>query len=188
MADEIIDQIDIAINAFTDDKTGCIRRFQRITDDASNKEHFNVNSAILFSVKQLTTSCQDTYEYFNDICSDLHSLQYPIEDLVDDSISDEDADRVVTKLEEVRAHRHSYVKAKANFHVLQLISAEKPLFDHYHACYNGSEVLVPWKNISPTAHEAPECYEPGYIDDLFEYHNSAWKVRRVDITISNGPI
>ncbi|BCS29614.1 uncharacterized protein APUU_71184A [Aspergillus puulaauensis] len=141
MADEVCNQIDETIKNFTDEKIGSISEFQRITDEASNKQYYN-----------------DTYQNFRYTCDSLHDLKYPIEDLVNDSISDEDAELVVTKLEE-------------------LISAEKPLFDHFHTYYNyQTEVFYPWKNISPTGDTSPECYEPGHFPDLFDYHNLAWKV------------
>lgn len=109
MADEICNQIDENIKNFVDEEDGCIRKFQRITDEATNREHFNVSSSFLLFVQQLTTSYQDNYEDFKYTCDDLHGIKYPIEDLIKYStLSDEDADRIVTKLEEVGAHTHTH--------------------------------------------------------------------------------
>lgn len=50
MADEVCNQIDETIKNFTDEKIGSISEFQRITDEASNKQYYNVSAAILLSV------------------------------------------------------------------------------------------------------------------------------------------
>ena len=45
MAEDVISQINEAIDAFTNEKDGAIVTIKKITDVASNRQHYNVSSA-----------------------------------------------------------------------------------------------------------------------------------------------
>ncbi|KAB8221589.1 hypothetical protein BDV33DRAFT_170372 [Aspergillus novoparasiticus] len=115
---------------------------QKITDMESNKKHYN-----------------EVYENLEWAIKTVAHIGDDLEELVKEPLSNEDADQIVTKLEE-------------------LVSQEKPFFDHYNK-YNDNGVLEPWETYIEGHALDRSSYSPGWLDDQFypenSFHNNVWQ-------------
>ncbi|KAJ1710305.1 hypothetical protein NYO67_7558 [Aspergillus flavus] len=115
---------------------------QKITDIESNKKHYN-----------------EVYENLEWAIKTVAHIADDLEELVKEPVNNEDADQIVTKLEE-------------------LLSQEKPFFDHYNK-YNDNDVLEPWETHIEGHALDRSSYSPGWLDDQFypenSFHNNVWQ-------------